>query len=153
MEPMQLTKLKWTKNDVTHPKKEKTFDKLVSLLDEITNREISNATKEKLNETLDVLNGMEENNFNKNIMKTYDKTIQTLVKEEKIVPAGYYKMLWMSLGMAAFGIPMGVAFSASLDNYAFIGIGLPIGMVIGMAIGAKKDEDAKKKGLQLNVNM
>ena len=150
---MQLTKLKWTKNDVSEPKKEKVLAKLIALLEEISNREISETTKEKLNFSLDALNTMNQVELNRSIKKTYDNIVQILVKEEKLVPAGYYKMLWMSLGMATFGIPMGVAFSASLDNYAFIGIGLPIGMVIGMAIGAKKDEDAKKKGLQLNVNM
>lgn len=153
MESMQLTKLKWTNTEVSDPKNEKAFQKLVSLLEEISNRELTETTVEKLNILLEALNSLNQNNFNKSIKKTYDKVVQTLVKEEKMVPAGYYKMLWMSLGMAAFGIPMGVAFSASLDNYAFIGIGLPIGMVIGMAVGAKKDEDAKKKGLQLNVNM
>ena len=150
---MQLTTLKWTKSDVSDPKKEKVLAKLIALLEEISHREISETTIEKLNVSLDALNAMNQKELKRSIKKAYDKIVQILVKEEKMVPAGYNKMLWMSLGMAAFGIPMGVAFSASLDNYAFIGIGLPIGMVIGMAVGAKKDEDAKKKGLQLNVNI
>jgi hypothetical protein len=40
-----------------------------------------------------------------------------------------------------------------LDNYAFIGIGLPIGMSIGMAIGAGKDNQAKKEGRQLDIDL
>ena len=56
----------------------------------------------------------------------------------------------MVLGMSSFGIPMGVAFGAALGNMGLLGIGLPIGMVIGMPLGTKKDNDAAKKGRQLN---
>ncbi|MBT8222071.1 MAG: hypothetical protein KJN96_02760 [Eudoraea sp.] len=59
----------------------------------------------------------------------------------------------MALGMAVFGVPMGVAFGAALDNMAFLGIGIPIGMAIGIAIGTAMDEQAKKEGRQLDIDL
>ena len=55
--------------------------------------------------------------------------------------------------MSAFGIPLGVAFGASLDNMAFLGIGIPIGMAIGMAVGAGMDKKAFEEGRQLNLEI
>ena len=59
------------------------------------------------------------------------------------------RIIRMALGMSAFGIPMGVAFGAATDNMGLIGIGIPIGMSIGIAVGAQKDAQAAKNGLQL----
>lgn len=57
----------------------------------------------------------------------------------------------MTLGMTIFGLPFGLMFAMSLDNMAFLGIGLPMGMPIGMAIGAAKDKKAKDEGKVLEV--
>lgn len=76
-----------------------------------------------------------------------------LEKEHKIVPKNYYQSLWMLLGMAAFGLPIGAAFGASIGNMAFLSIGLPIGMVIGLAMGAGMDKKALKEGRQLDVEV
>ncbi len=74
-------------------------------------------------------------------------------KELKIVPRNYYRTTWMVIGMAAFGIPMGAAFGASLGNMAFIGIGLPIGMAIGISVGMGMDKKALKEGRQLDLEI
>jgi len=55
--------------------------------------------------------------------------------------------------MCVFGLPIGVLFSQSLDNMAFIGMGLPIGLVIGMVLGQEKDKKAKENGLQLDLEV
>ena len=115
---MQLTKLIWRKNDVSDTKKKKVFAKFVLLLEEINRREILPTTTEKLNAPIDALSSMRKKEFNASLTKTLDTILRILFREEKIVPAGHYKMLWVSIGMAAFGIPMGVAFSVSLNNYA-----------------------------------
>ena len=57
----------------------------------------------------------------------------------------------MALGMAAFGVPLGVAFGTSLDDMSFLAIGLPIGMVIGLAVGSGMDKKALEEGRQLDV--
>ena len=55
--------------------------------------------------------------------------------------------------MAAFGLPIGAGFGASLQNMAFLGIGLPIGMAIGMAIGTGMDKKAFEEGRQLDLEI
>jgi hypothetical protein len=40
----------------------------------------------------------------------------------------------MAIGMALF-LPAGFILSIAIDNFAFIGIGLPIGVAVGVAIG------------------
>jgi hypothetical protein len=55
--------------------------------------------------------------------------------------------------MAAFGIPIGVAFGASLGSMAFLAIGIPIGMVIGLAIGSGMDKKAFEEGRQIDLEL
>ncbi len=55
--------------------------------------------------------------------------------------------------MAAFGIPLGVAFGISIGNMGLLGIGLPIGMVIGMAVGSVMDKKAVESGRQLDLEI
>jgi hypothetical protein len=55
--------------------------------------------------------------------------------------------------MAGFGIPIGVAFGASLGNMAFLGIGLPIGLATGIAVGSGMDKKAFEEGRRLDVEI
>lgn len=74
-------------------------------------------------------------------------------KKGKIVPQNYYMVTWMSLGMGAFGIPLGVAFSTSLGNMAFLGAGIGMGLAIGVGVGVAMDQQAKKEGRQMPVKL
>ncbi|GMQ25774.1 hypothetical protein Aoki45_24560 [Algoriphagus sp. oki45] len=84
--------------------------------------------------------------------KKQQEILRHLQKELKIVPKGYYRNQWMVVGMSAFGLPFGVVFGTTLDNMAFIGIGLPMGMAIGIGIGNGMDEKAKKEGRQIDLD-
>lgn len=75
--------------------------------------------------------------------------IRILEKELKLVPKNYYRTLWLSVGMAAFGLPLGTAFGLIMDNIGLLGIGLPIGMVIGMLVGSQMDKKAAEEDRQL----
>ncbi len=76
--------------------------------------------------------------------------ILKLVKEKmELIPSNYYRNMWLGMGMAIFGIPLGMIFALSLGNMAFIGIGIPIGLAIGIGIGISMDAKAKKEGKQL----
>ncbi len=57
----------------------------------------------------------------------------------------------MALELAVFGLPLGVVFEASFGNMAFIGIGLPLGLVIGMAVGTGMDNKALEERIQLDL--
>lgn len=110
---------------------------------------------EKINVIIDQINLYEkdEKTFISKLKNARSKIVVLVEKEAKLVPIGYYQNQWMALGMAAFGIPFGVMFGVALDNMAFIGLGIPFGLSIGLGLGAAKDEDAKKKGRQLNVKL
>lgn len=85
-----------------------------------------------------------------------DKKLSVLIKDStdhlqevhNLVPENYYTNIYMSYGVA-FGLVFGGGFSQLINQTALIGIGLPIGISIGLAIGSKKDEEAKKEGLQI----
>ncbi len=81
------------------------------------------------------------------------KLLKSILKDLEIVPKNYYRNLWLALGMSAFGIPLGVAFSSVLDNTAFIAIGLPIGMVVGIALGTHMDKNAMLENRQLDLEI
>lgn len=74
--------------------------------------------------------------------------LKLLEKELKIVPRNHYQMLWLTLGVYIFGIPIGVAFGAIMRNMGLFGVGLPIGMSIEIPFGAGMDTKAKNDGRQ-----
>ena len=124
-----------------------------SLLHDLSTRELSESLVEDINQDITQLNQQEGSPralFNA-YAKVKNRWFQRLLKEHKLVTKGYYRNLWMSLGMVAFGLPLGSALGASLGNMAFLGTGLPIGMVIGMAFGAGQDKKAEKEGRVLNL--
>jgi hypothetical protein len=63
------------------------------------------------------------------IRKRQISIIKSVEKKLKIVPKHYYqKYLAMAIGMAGFGIPLGVAIrSQVLTTWLFLGVGIPIG--------------------------
>jgi hypothetical protein len=86
-----------------------------------------------------------------NPSRVYEKLKRRLEKEYHLVTPGHYQAQWLALGLSVFGIPFGVIFATALDNFAFLGLGLPIGMAIGMSIGAGYDRKAKEEGRVLSV--
>ena len=88
----------------------------------------------------------------RSVKRVYSTLVKHLEKQHGLVLPGHYQGEWMAIGMAAFGLPLGAAFSAALDSAAYIGIGLPIGLAIGSALGARKDQQARAEGRVLEVN-
>lgn len=85
----------------------------------------------------------------KTISSARARTLRLLEKKLEMVPKHHYRNMWLALGIASFGIPLGTVFSISLDNYAFIGVGLPIGLALGIAVGSSLDKKAQESGKQL----
>jgi hypothetical protein len=140
-----------SRTNFQNPKLTKCYAKFAALIDELRNRELSENVVNQINTELTLINqSHDEKELKKLVYKKQYKIIKLIEKEHKIVPKGYYRNLWLALGMSAFGVPLGVAFGAALGNMAFLGMGLPIGMVIGIAIGTQKDNEAAKNGKQLN---
>ncbi|TDQ19130.1 hypothetical protein DFQ04_0947 [Algoriphagus boseongensis] len=92
----------------------------------------------------------EDKALSKQVNSTFSAFLKDLNTQAGLYSPQHFQTLWMGIGMAAFGIPFGVAFSAILKNFAFIGIGIPIGLSLGIAIGAAKDNQIKKEGKLLD---
>ena len=128
---------------------------LMDMVSALNEKEIPDDFAESSNEMIERLNEVQsdDTDFKKQLFKVKSRIYKQMTTELKYVPKGYYQTIWMSVGMAAFGIPFGVMFGAALDNMAFRGIGLPIGMPIGMALGAGLDQKAAREGRQLNIKI
>ena len=151
---MEIKNLKNRPRFVNNRRLERSYQKFSSLITELQSKEISENVIQIINGEIEGINlQRDEKGFLKKIRVSQHKILKTLEKKHKIVPVGYYRNMWMVLGMSAFGIPLGVAFGSSLGNMGFLGTGLPIGMVIGIAVGMKKDNEAAKNGKQLEFSL
>lgn len=123
------------------------------LLSELRKKALPDALIQSINKAIEEIHiaSSQEVQLKNVLRKKQSSIIKMLEKEMKLVPKFYYRNLWMVLGMSAFGIPLGVAFSMSIKNLGFIGIGLPIGMAIGMIVGTNMDKKAFDEGRQLDV--
>lgn len=128
-------------------------DVFEKLLNELSSRDLPKSMIESINQQVALVHssGIDEKTFAKQLSKSQGLILKQLEKELKIVPKNYYRTIFMSIGMAGIGIPMGVAFGLSIGNLAFLGLGLPIGLAIGLAIGSAKDKKAAAEGNQLSV--
>lgn len=104
---------------------------------------------DELTRLLELLNKM----LLKRLRSSELRILKLIEKELKLVPRNTYRTRWMAIGMSIFGIPMGVAFGASLGNMAFLAIGIPIGMSIGIAIGTGMDKKAHEQDKQLDIEI
>lgn len=151
---MKLDQLNLDDPGQGNEKLNKCINHLKGILAALNSRELPPETAIKINQEINELNTFpgDAKALKKKVRKAKVSILKIAEKDLNLVPKGHYRTQWMALGMTVFGLPMGVAFSAALDNYAFIGIGLPIGMSIGMAVGAGMDEKARKEGRQLDVD-
>ncbi len=149
---MEIESLRNRPEITTDEKLSKKYGSFRNLLAELESRDIPSHIIGEINEKVSTVNAFQgpAKGLRRVLRKEKDSIVKLLEKELKIVPKGYYRNMWMAIGMSAFGVAMGTAFGAALDNMAFLGLGIPIGMSIGMAIGAGMDEKAAKEGRQLS---
>ncbi|PCI34913.1 MAG: hypothetical protein COB60_05180 [Flavobacteriaceae bacterium] len=150
---MKLQQLNIQTNSLQNEGLIKETNKMNALIAALEAKEVPETIISTINTQIDALNALTstEKKIRKSFHNTHCTILKSLEKELKYVSKNHYRNLWMALGMSVFGLPLGVAFSAAIGNYGFIGIGLPIGMVIGMAYGTKLDKKAEADGLQLNI--
>lgn len=94
--------------------------KLLGLLRE---RELPDYVVDRINEGVTKINEFKGDykELGKLILKFSRETLTFLEKELKLVSKNHYQNQWMAIGLAAFGVPLGVAFGTSLGNMAFMG--------------------------------
>ena len=152
---MEITALNKRADNEQDKKLKKGYAVFENLIDELKKKKLPPEILNSINQNIEELNSFSGSNkdLRKRILKSQSNILKLIEKELKLVPKNYYRNRWLAIGMSAFGIPFGVAFGASLDNMAFLGIGIPIGMAIGMAIGAGMDKKAFEEGRQLNLEI
>lgn len=152
---MQIEKLDRPAAASQDEKLENQYVNLQAILDELRSRDIPEETIGKINQEIRQVNSYTgtAKEVKKKIKSARSNILKLLEKELNLVPKSHYRNQWMAIGMSAFGLPLGVAFGASLGNMAFLSIGLPIGMAIGIAVGSGMDQKAQQEGRQLNVDL
>ncbi len=129
------------------------WEKIRKLIDELNKKEIPDAIVTKINTNIDAINSFEdsEKRLQKKINQNYAKILKLITKELEIVPLNFYQNQWIAIGMAAFGLPLGVVLFSITQNPVFIAIGLPLGLPVGLAIGRQKDIKAANENKQIQV--
>ncbi|MCC5928690.1 MAG: hypothetical protein JJU28_05535 [Cyclobacteriaceae bacterium] len=138
-----------------NPKIHQPYAQLQNYLAELDKKNLPENIIVFLNQQIDALNTKPDTDEKllKHIKSAQSNMVSQLEKELKLVPLHYYRNTWMVLGMASFGIPLGMLFGLSLGNMAFLSIGLPIGLAIGLAVGAGMDKKAMDEGRQLDIEI
>jgi hypothetical protein len=130
------------------------FNEFHKLILELGKRELPEKVINTINDHLEVVNSVSssEKQWSKELLRKKSTILALLEKELKLVTRNYYRDRWIAIGMAAFGIPLGVAMGTSLGNMAFIGTGIPIGLAIGAGVGAGMDKKAFDEGRRLDLD-
>ncbi len=152
---MEVKHLRYREDSASKSKLNKTQIQFRELIGELNNKNLPDKTVEIINKHIEELNSplLSDSAFKSLLIKKQAQIIKLLEKTHKLVPINYYRNLWMVLGMSAIGLPIGVAFGASIGNMGLLAIGLPIGMIIGLAMGSAMDKKASKEGRQLNIEL
>jgi len=131
------------------------YDEFVLLIDLLRKRELPAELVSSMNQYIEGINSLSVSNKEllKQVRSAELRILKLIEKEEKLVPKNAYRTRWMAIGMSVFGVPIGMAFGASLGNMAFLAIGIPLGMAIGIAIGAGMDKKALEEGRQLDIEI
>lgn len=152
---MDIKELKNRPDIDQHKKLYTSYTQFDKLLMELRTKELPLETVNSINDGIEQINSVLESEkvLRRQINKTQSRIIKLIEKEHKLVIKNYYRNTWLAVGMAAFGIPLGVAFGISLGNMALLGIGLPIGMAIGIAVGTGMDKKAFEEGRQIDLEI
>ena len=132
----------------------KEFEEFQALLKHLEERDLPEATKIYISQKVEELNSFQGSGkeINKKMSAVKNDILGHLRKEHDLIPEKFYTLLWIPLGMSAFGLPIGVIMFLFTDNAAFIAIGLPLGVGLGSLFGASLDKKAEKEGRVLKFS-
>lgn len=152
---MEIKQLKRIPNLDQNKKLNRVYTQFDTLLAALREKNLSEEIVEYINTGVDQINAVNgsEKAILKQVRSTQSSILRLMEKKLKLVTKNHYRNLWLSLGMAAIGIPIGVAFGASFGNMGLLALGIPIGMVIGLVIGTKLDRKVLEEGNQLDIEI
>lgn len=141
--------------DILEPKLTKKFTSLSKLIFAAGKHDLPDKMVIYINQEIDSISQFPGNTTEttKKLGEVQKDFLQKLEKEHQLVPKNHYRNLWVPLGMAAFGLPLGVVFGLLMDNISLLAIGLPIGLAIGVTFGISLDKKAEKEGRQLDFEL
>ncbi len=79
------------------------------------------------------------------LQRCYSELIKICYADYKLVTKGYYRSLWLALGMSVIGVPLGAVMYLLSNEIIYISIFIPMGMVVGMGIGSSLDKKAERE--------
>ena len=143
----------------------KAYARFEQLISEIQHKDLPQELAEKINRETRELNTFEGSSkeLRKHIEKAKDRIVVLLKNTLGIVPSGYYKAYWMSMGVfVGFMIGALIGFLTgditdmdslidSITDLDSVGIGLPLGVLPAYIYGHFADKKAYKEGRELNV--
>jgi hypothetical protein len=148
---MPLAEIKPREHIHTNSKLFAKFNSFKSLIHELNNRDLTPEVSNVVNNQIQLVNNASDEDLSNALSRAKRRILGVLAKKMNIVAKNHYTGLWLSLGIAIFGLPLGVAMGISLGNMAFMGVGLAMGIPIGLAIGAGLDKKANEEGRQLSI--
>lgn len=152
---MKIKELKKRPSHEDNKKLHSAYKQLENLLDILKSKELPEEVMSSVNQHIDEVNSISESEkeLKKQIKKSQTSILKLIEKELQWVTKNHHRNLWLALGMAAFGLPLGVTFGMSMGNIGLLGLGLPIGMVIGLVLGTAMDKKAAEAGKQLDLEI
>lgn len=123
------------------------FQKVEVLIQSLEKKKLPEEIVREINEQimeLDLLEGNEKDLVS-SLTRIESRIFLLVNRKLGLVREKFYITMWMPLGMATFGLPIGLIFFAVTGNAAFIGIGLPLGMAAGAVLGNALDKKAKQQ--------
>ena len=131
------------------------YHQLGELLKALEKRELPNEIVDFINQHIELLNSVSDSEkyFAKTIKENENEILKYIEKKINVVPKNHYRKRWLSLGVGAFGLPIGVTIGSVSGNMGMLGAGLPIGLGIGSVVGSNMDKKAFNEGRQLDFEI
>lgn len=128
------------------------YHQLGELLKALEKRELSTDIIDFIDQHIELLNSVSEAEkyFAKAIKEKENEILKHIQKKINIVPKNHYRKQWLTLGIGAFGLPIGVVLGSGSGNMGLLGAGIPIGVGIGIVVGSSMDKKAFNEGRQLD---
>lgn len=152
---MEINRLALKTEQINTEKIKNIYFQFDAILENISKKKLSETVIKEINSQIETVNATQLNGteLQKYLKKKQTEMLKYLEREMKMVPKNYYRSVWIGVGMAAFGLPLGMVFGLSLGNIGFLGLGLPIGLAIGAALGSSMDKKAQAEGRQIDVEI
>ena len=131
------------------------YHQLGELLNALEKRELPNEIVGFIDQHIELLNSISDSEkyFAKTIKEKENEILKYMEKKINVVPKNHYRKRWLSLGVGAFGLPIGVTIGSVSGNMGMLGAGLPIGLGIGSVVGSNMDKKAFNEGRQLDFEI